>query len=285
MPTGVVVGVDLGGTQVRLVASGAAGWSRRVQTRAPSLTDLPGFLRRLWRQWRLSPRRVAALVVATKGVWTPAERRLEERRLRGLARRVKVIPDVEAAFLGALGDGPGVLILAGTGSIVLGRNRRGRWARAGGLGPLLGDEGSAFWIGHVWRRIKPRRTPRDEERLRQIARAPHAVARIAAVAPSVLSLAARRVGAVRGVRAAREVVIGAQNILAALACVVADDLRLRPPVPLSWAGSLMENRAFRAGVVRSLRRQGLRAQAAPPIKPPVETAHALAARLARGEKG
>lgn len=285
MPTGVVVGVDLGGTRVRLAAGGAAGWSRRVQTRAPSLADLPGFLRGLWRQWGLSPRRVAALVVAAKGVWTPAERRREERRLRGLARRVKVIPDVEAAFLGALGDRPGVLILAGTGSIVLGRNARGRWARAGGLGPLLGDEGSAFWIGQVWLRIKPRRTSRDEERLRQIARGPDAVARIAAVAPSVLSLAARRVGAVRGVRAARELVTGTQNILASGACVVTKHLRLRPPVPLSWAGSLMENRAFRAGVLRALRRQGLRARTVAPAEPPVMAAHAMAARLARGEKG
>ena len=277
MPTGVVVGVDLGGTQVRVVASGPSGWSRRVQSRAPSLADLPGFLGRLWREWRLSPRGVAALVVAAKGVWTPAERWLEERRLRGLARRVRVVSDVEAAFLGALGDGPGILLLAGTGSIVLGRNRPGRWARAGGLGPLLGDEGSAFWIGRLWL-ITGRRTRRGEERLRKIARAPDAVARIAAVAPSVLRRAAR------GDRAAREFVTGAQDVLAALTCVVAEDLRLPSPVPLSWAGSLMENRAFRAGVLRSLRRQGLRARAVPPAQPPVKAAHALATRLARGTK-
>jgi len=277
MPTGVAVGVDLGGTRVRVVAS-AAGWSRRVQTRAPSLTDLPGFLRRLWRRWGLSPRGVAALVVAAKGVWTPAERRLEERRLRGLARRVRVISDVEAAFLGALGEDPGVLILAGTGSIVLGRNRRGRWARAGGLGPLLGDEGSAFYIGRWWLTATGRNTARDEERLRQIARAPDAVARIAAVAPSVLRRAAQ------GDRRALPFVISSQEILAALACVVAEDLRLRPPVPVSWAGSLMENRAFRTGVLRWLRRQGLRARAVPPAQPPIEAAHALATRLARGTK-
>ncbi|MFZ1059532.1 MAG: BadF/BadG/BcrA/BcrD ATPase family protein [Candidatus Rokuibacteriota bacterium] len=279
MPTGVVVGVDLGGTQVRVVASGPPGWSRRVQSRGPSLADLPGFLGRLWREWRLSPRGVAALVVAAKGVWTPAERRLEERRLRGLAGRVRVVSDVEAAFLGALGDGPGILLLAGTGSIVLGRNRRGRWARAGGLGPLLGDEGSAFWIGRWWLTSTGRNTARDEERLRQIARAPDAVARIAAVATSVLRRAAQ------GDRRALPFVIISQEILAALACCVAEDLGLSPPVPLSWAGSLMENQAFRAGVLRSLRRQGLRARAVPPAQPPVEAAHTLAARLARGEKG
>lgn len=281
MPRDVLVGVDLGGTRVRLVASGARGWSRRVESRAPSLADLPPFLRRLWKRWRLSRGNVAALVVAAKGVWTTGERRAQQRRLRGLARRARVISDAEAAFLGALGDRPGILVLAGTGSIVLGRSRRGRWARAGGLGPLLGDEGSAFWIGRWWLYTTRRRTARDEERLRRIAKAPDAATRIAAVAPSVLRLAARRVGAVRGVRAARELVTGAQNILASGACVVAEDLRLRPPVPLSWAGSLMANRAFRAGVLRSLRRQGLRARAVAPAGPAVKAAHALANRLAR----
>ena len=271
MPTGVLVGVDLGGTRIRVVGSDDSGtWSRRLDSRAPALADLPRFLQRLWRQWGLSPLNVAALVVAAKGVWTAAERRREARRLRGLAQRARVISDVETAFLGALGDRPGVLILAGTGSIVLGRNRRGRWARAGGLGPLLGDEGSAFWIGRWWLRG----TMRDGEGLRKIARAPDAATRIAAVAPSVLRRAAR------GDRAARALVTGSQNILAAFACAVAENLRLSPPVAVSWAGSLMENRAFRAGVLRSLHRQGLRVRAVAPAEPAVKAAHAMAKRLA-----
>ncbi len=275
MPTGVVVGVDLGGTRVRLAAS-AAGWSRRVETGAPSPADLPGFLRRLWRQWRLSRGRVAALVVAAKGIWTPAERRLEERRLRGLAGRVKVIPDVEAAFLGALGDRPGVLILAGTGSIVLGRNRRGGWARAGGLGPLLGDEGSAFWIGREW--LRANALGGGLARARKVARSPEAVAHIAALAPAILRRASR------GNILARLIVANSQEALAALTYTVAGELRLPPPARVSWAGSLMENRAFRDGVLRALRRQGLRVRAMVPAEPPVEAAHALAARLARGAK-
>lgn len=274
MPTDVAVGADLGGTRIRVAASGAGGWSRRVDAPAPSRADLPGFLQRLWRRWGLSRRGVAALVVAAKGVWTAGERRREAGRLRGLARRVRVISDAEAAFLGALGPGPGVLVLAGTGSIVVGRNRRGRWARAGGLGPLLGDDGSAFWIGRWWL-ITGRRTRRGEERLRKIARAPDGVRRIAALAPLVLGRAAR------GDRPARELVTGAQNILAAFACAVAEDLRLPPPVRVSWGGSLMANQAFRAGFLRSLRRQGLRVHAVTPAAPPVNTAHAMAGRLAR----
>lgn len=277
MPGKVVAGVDLGGTWIRLLASGVRGrtgrlrWSRRVEARAPTLVELPEFLRRLWRHLGVSRGDVGALVVASKGIWTVAERRALKRRLRELAKRVEVISDAEAAFRGALGKRPGVLVLAGTGSIVLGRNRRGRWARAGGLGPLLGDEGSAFWIGRLWLKTASSR----EERLRRIARAPDAVARIATLALAVLRRASR------GDRAARELVRGSQDILAAFACAVAGDLSLTSPVPVSWAGSLMENRAFRAGVLRSLRRQGLRILAVPPAQPAVEAAHALAEQLAR----
>jgi glucosamine kinase len=49
----------------------------------------------------------------------------------------------EAAFHG----GPGVLVIAGTGSIAFGRNERGETARAGGWGSIISDEGSGYWIG------------------------------------------------------------------------------------------------------------------------------------------
>ena len=54
--------------------------------------------------------------------------------------------DAEPALVGAVGDVEGFLLIAGTGSIALGRTRTGESARAGGWGHALGDEGSAFWI-------------------------------------------------------------------------------------------------------------------------------------------
>jgi glucosamine kinase len=42
---------------------------------------------------------------------------------------------------------PGVLLIAGTGSIVIGRGREGSMFRVGGWGPYFGDDGSGFWIG------------------------------------------------------------------------------------------------------------------------------------------
>src|SRR5262249_58715495 len=55
--------------------------------------------------------------------------------------------DARVALAGATGARPGVVIIAGTGSIACGVNSRGRFARAGGWGPTMGDEGSGSYIG------------------------------------------------------------------------------------------------------------------------------------------
>ncbi|MGH7368149.1 MAG: BadF/BadG/BcrA/BcrD ATPase family protein, partial [Candidatus Rokuibacteriota bacterium] len=159
----------------------------------------------------------------------------------------------------------GVLLLAGTGSIALGRDSRGRWARAGGLGPLLGDEGSAFSIGRAWLRSDAVRPARA----RRLAISPDAVARVAALAPSVLRRARR------GDRAARRVVREAQHALAALAAGPARTLRLSPPIAVSWAGGLLGDARFRSGVWRRLRGRGLRIR---PVRPKATAATADAWR-------
>ena len=247
-----LVVVDLGGTWVRVSVSGGAPRAYRGPT--PGVAGLPALLARLWRRWRLSRGDVAALGVASRGIWTRGERRALARRLHRFAPRVIVISDVEAAYLAALGAVPGVLLLAGTGSIALGRDVRGRFTREGGLGPLLGDDGSAFSIGRAW--LRSAAVP--PARARRVATGPDAVARVAALAPAVLRRARR------GDRTARRVVREAQQALATLAERTARVLRLRPPVTLSWAGGLLGHAPFRAGVWRHLRGQGLRIR---PVRP------------------
>ena len=249
---GAVVVVDLGGTWVRVVASGPGRRAFRAPT--PGVAGLPAVLNRLWRRWRLSRRDVAALGVASRGIWTSAERRALAWRLRRFAPRVVVISDVEAAYLGALGDTAGVLLLAGTGSIALGRDRGGRFTRAGGLGPLLGDDGSAFAIGRAWLRADSM-TP---ARVRRIVTAPDAVARVAALAPSVLRRARL------GDHAARRVVADAQQALAGLVARAAPRIGRGRPIPVSWAGGLLGDSRFRAGVWRALRRRGVAVRPTPP---------------------
>jgi N-acetylglucosamine kinase-like BadF-type ATPase len=60
--------------------------------------------------------------------------------------RTKVTHDALIALAGATDGKPGVVVIAGTGSIAFGRNSEGRTARAGGWGYLFGDEGGGFWI-------------------------------------------------------------------------------------------------------------------------------------------
>ncbi len=60
---------------------------------------------------------------------------------------ILVVNDVEVSLAGSLELRPGITIVAGTGSMALGKNRFGRTARSGGWGEIIGDEGSAYWLG------------------------------------------------------------------------------------------------------------------------------------------
>jgi len=263
------VGVDAGGTWVRALATDDRGQRRRARVRATASDELEITLEKIWRRWHMRGAEVARLVVASRGVWTPAERRRAARGLRRLARRVLVISDAEAAYLGALGSGPGVLVLSGTGSIVLGRDARGRWIRRGGLGPLFHDAGSAFSLGLTWLGHG------DEGRARRFARAPDAVVRIAALGPRVIHLARR------GNVTARLVVGAEAAALARSFARVAGALRLEEKTAVSWAGSLMGDDYFRAQVWRWARRQGLRITPRAPRESALDAAARLAATRGR----
>jgi N-acetylglucosamine kinase-like BadF-type ATPase len=63
------------------------------------------------------------------------------------AATIYVAGDHIIAHRAAFGTSPGVLVISGTGSIAFGRNQSGETARAGGWGPNVSDEGSAFWVG------------------------------------------------------------------------------------------------------------------------------------------
>jgi N-acetylglucosamine kinase-like BadF-type ATPase len=60
------------------------------------------------------------------------------------AQKYSITSDAVIALTGATAGEPGVIAIAGTGSIAYGRNAEGRMARAGGWGYAFGDEGGAF---------------------------------------------------------------------------------------------------------------------------------------------
>src|SRR5689334_11638266 len=57
--------------------------------------------------------------------------------------------DARIALTGAIGFGGGIVVIAGTGSVAFGRNEEGQEARAGGWGPIIGDEGSGYGIARA----------------------------------------------------------------------------------------------------------------------------------------
>jgi len=61
--------------------------------------------------------------------------------------RLTISTDELSTFYSALLKEYGVVVLAGTGSFVLGINKRGVKASVGGWGPIIGDWGSGYWIG------------------------------------------------------------------------------------------------------------------------------------------
>jgi glucosamine kinase len=153
-----VVGVDGGGTRTRAVviderelelgraeAGGAIVTARAPEAAASAVAeavrgaaeracvDLPAAL--LWAGLSGAGHEPGRLAVSA----------LLERA--GLAKRVVVGTDVRAAFHAACPEGPGILLIAGTGSIAWARTPEGEIGRAGGWGQHLGDEGSGYAIG------------------------------------------------------------------------------------------------------------------------------------------
>lgn len=97
------------------------------------------------------PQAVDALCLGIAGVARETDQELVRDLLRrlGIRRAVRIVTDAEVALVAGAPDRHGIVLVAGTGSIAYGVDASGKSARSGGWGYLLGDEGSAFWLGHA----------------------------------------------------------------------------------------------------------------------------------------
>jgi glucosamine kinase len=152
------VGLDLGGSGTRAALVDADGALLATGRGGPSGVAASSASRRLLARSldaALAP--IAARVgtsacvvhAGTRGLSLPGRRDsvLLELGTRFPNAQVHVSNDALIALWGGLAGRPGVVVLAGTGSIALARSADGREGRAGGWGYLLGDEGSAYWLG------------------------------------------------------------------------------------------------------------------------------------------
>jgi N-acetylglucosamine kinase-like BadF-type ATPase len=204
-----------------------------------------------------------------------------------------VVHDALIAHAGALDGAAGIVVIGGTGSVAIGCDPPGSaLVRAGGWGPLFGDEGGAFWIARtalrraMWRADLGERSLLEARALVRFGTASlrgiqHGAAHgeierrsLAAFAPEVLSAAKEGDADARDVRGA------AARELADLARAV--DRRL-PPAALrlvSYVGGLFADDAFSEAFQNALISAVPHAEIVPPVDVPAGGALRLACRAA-----
>ena len=99
---------------------------------------------------KVDPDRITRTVAGVAGVGREEVRDFVDKALReAVGGDVAVVTDVQIALQAAFADGPGVVVISGTGSIALAQDGKGKTARAGGWGWAISDEGSGPWIGRA----------------------------------------------------------------------------------------------------------------------------------------
>ena len=155
----IVIGIDGGGSKTRamvadehggmigdVVGPGSAVRPGRVEASANVIAEVVKDALASCEMTHVVPK---VLCVGVAGVGREAERQELWQALvgRDLADEVVIHADFSIALDDAFGEGPGVLLVSGTGSVAFGRGPSGQIARCGGWGPVCGDEGSGQWVG------------------------------------------------------------------------------------------------------------------------------------------
>jgi glucosamine kinase len=153
------LGIDGGGTkttcavgdETRLLATATAGPSNIVRVgEAQARESLYQSVRQACAAAGITPEQITRTCVGGSGAARPELAEIVRSILAQiLPSTIDVVGDMEIALEAAFDTGPGVIVIAGTGSIAYGRDRNGNTARAGGWGFAIGDEGSAHWIGRA----------------------------------------------------------------------------------------------------------------------------------------
>ena len=153
------LGIDGGGTKTtcavgdesHLLTTATAGASNIVRVgEAQARESLQAAVRQACAAAGITPAQVAHTCVGGSGAARPELAELVRRCLAEiLSTPINVVGDMQIALEAAFDTGPGVIVIAGTGSIAYGRDASGNTVRAGGWGFAIGDEGSAHWIGRA----------------------------------------------------------------------------------------------------------------------------------------
>ena len=154
---GIFLGIDGGGTKTTCVigdetsvlGNGTAAGSNVIRLgEAKARESLADAIGQACAAANIKSAQIARTCVGLAGAGRPEISNLVRRILTELVSgEIEVVGDMVIALQAAFGEGPGVMVIAGTGSIAYGRNTLGCTLRAGGWGFSIFDEGSGHWIG------------------------------------------------------------------------------------------------------------------------------------------
>jgi N-acetylglucosamine kinase-like BadF-type ATPase len=156
-PRRAVVGVDGGGTKTQavildlndqIIGEGVAGPSNPLRV---GISNAAAAVREaIDNACEAAHVRRSDLVAAEIGLAGASRNELRARMREALIslgiREIIVVGDADIALYGATEGAPGLIVIAGTGSICCGINARRKMLCAGGWGPVAGDEGGGAWI-------------------------------------------------------------------------------------------------------------------------------------------
>lgn len=208
----VAVGVDAGGTATTVAVSQGGAFRREIDGPGANATtlgvdDAADVIVSTVRRALGEHEHAGAVVVGAAGAGREGLARTLESLVGSAFRDARVVvgDDARIALRAALPDGPGAVVIAGTGSVAYAENDERR-VRVGGLGHRVGDEGSAFAIGMAavrhYGRVLDGRARRDETSdlvaraldahdrdayLAALYEAPIVPARLAALAPAIVA--------------------------------------------------------------------------------------------------
>ncbi len=159
-----IIGIDGGGTKTECVVADLSGKIFHSNLGKPSnflAIGIDAAVRNLFNLVESSLFKIEAnfteieiLLIGTAGAGRKKDATLLEDKFIEYANTegininsVKIVSDAQIALEGAFSGKPGCIIIAGTGSIIIGKDNKGLIHRSGGFGRLIGDEGSGYSIG------------------------------------------------------------------------------------------------------------------------------------------
>lgn len=300
----LVMGIDGGGSKTlalladedgQVIGRGLAGPSNyQVEGIRAARTALQAALCQAFAAANVPVRRLAALCLGMAGVSRPADRQWLDDWLgeEQAADQVEIVTDGALLLWAGTPQGWGVGVVSGTGSIAMGSTPDGKWARSGGWGPQLGDEGSAYAMGlaalHAVTQAADERgpatlltaavleawkLPEPASLVGYVYQQGESHRRIAGLGPVISQAAAQGDGA------ALEIQNRAALDLASMAVAVVRQLGLTGGVPCALGGGvLVYNQAMVRGLIEAARRDNLNLEPVEKVSEPAQGALRLALR-------